>query len=198
MNNKIINHGILSKINLHLTRCYPRPFEKIAVKGKDLIGVEIGVLAGEHALSMLKKLSIKKIYLIDPYEDYDGYNIGEELDEGNLAGLLLAEEKAEEKLKKFEDKVVWVKKYSEKAVNDVPDDLDFIYIDAAHDYESVKKDIENYYPKVKVGGIIGGHDIDNGICPSHEELTKAVLEFVNKYNLTLFVGANDWWVVKEK
>lgn len=36
--------------------------------------------------------------------------------------------------------------------------LDFVFIDAAHEYESVKVDIEAWYPKVKVGGYIGGHD----------------------------------------
>ena len=36
--------------------------------------------------------------------------------------------------------------------------FDFIYIDASHDYESVKKDILNWYPKVKINGYIGGDD----------------------------------------
>jgi hypothetical protein len=36
--------------------------------------------------------------------------------------------------------------------------LDFVFIDAAHDYQSVKEDIEAWYPKVKEGGVISGHD----------------------------------------
>jgi cephalosporin hydroxylase len=36
--------------------------------------------------------------------------------------------------------------------------LDFVFIDAAHDTESVTNDIRAWLPKVKVGGYIGGHD----------------------------------------
>jgi hypothetical protein len=36
--------------------------------------------------------------------------------------------------------------------------LDFIYIDANHAYDFVKEDIECWYPKVKPGGWVMGHD----------------------------------------
>jgi hypothetical protein len=36
--------------------------------------------------------------------------------------------------------------------------FDFIYIDAAHDYRSVKEDLEAWWPKLKPGGILSGHD----------------------------------------
>lgn len=48
--------------------------------------------------------------------------------------------------------------------------LDGVFIDAAHDYDSVVKDVAAWFPKVKPGGIFAGHDY-----PWHE-VEKAVNE----------------------
>jgi hypothetical protein len=45
------------------------------------------------------------------------------------------------------------------AVNQYPNrSLDFVFIDASHEYNDVKKDILSWYPKIKKGGFIAGHD----------------------------------------
>lgn len=36
--------------------------------------------------------------------------------------------------------------------------LDCVFIDAAHDYKNVCKDIQGWLPKIKPGGILSGHD----------------------------------------
>ena len=50
--------------------------------------------------------------------------------------------------------------------------LDFVFIDAGHDYTSVKKDIDAWLPKVKDGGIISGHDFMN----EYPGIIQAVME----------------------
>lgn len=54
-----------------------------------------------------------------------------------------------------------------------PRSFEFVYIDAAHDYDSVKADIHAWWPIVKIGGYIGGHDYSE----SWPGVVRAVDEF---------------------
>jgi predicted O-methyltransferase YrrM len=58
--------------------------------------------------------------------------------------------------------------------------FDLVYIDALHDLESVKQDIKVWYPKVKRGGYIAGHDYDE----THPEVIAAVYFMLNKPDKT--------------
>jgi predicted O-methyltransferase YrrM len=67
-------------------------------------------------------------------------------------------------MKPVEDYYTAIRAKSLDAVNLFADNsLDFVFIDASHEYEDVKNDILAWYPKVRNGGILAGHDyFDNG------------------------------------
>lgn len=136
--------------------------------GEDLVGVEIGVWRGESALQILQNLPIKMLYLVDPYIKYNEYNINEISSHQNMDDN---KEYARELLKVYADRITWVEKKASHAVFDIPDNVDFVYIDGNHKAEFVKQDIENYYPKVRKLGILAGHDFQK------EEIRYTVLEF---------------------
>ena len=160
---------------------------------ENLVGAEIGVCGGHHASFFLSELDIDFVFLIDPYVEYK-----------NLGRLWVSKEVKEWKklvhinLDKYKHKIKWIKEKSADAVKFITDNsLDFVYIDGNHDYEFVVEDISLYYPKLKIGGLLSGHDYNYG------SVKKAVNEFINKQKLKLHTEnfANgkrnyDWWVWK--
>jgi len=54
--------------------------------------------------------------------------------------------------------------------------LDFVFIDAAHDYDNVKLDLESWFPKIKQSGVIAGHDY--GIYSGFTGVNTAVKSFL--------------------
>ena len=43
--------------------------------------------------------------------------------------------------------------------------FDFVYLDADHSFESVWQDLSVWYPKIRIGGILAGHDFLDGELP---------------------------------
>ena len=68
-------------------------------------------------------------------------------------------------------------------------EFDFIYIDASHKYEDVKKDIELCLPKLKYKGIIAGHDY------SWSDVKKVVDEKFNPQEVLVFLDSS-WAYIK--
>jgi hypothetical protein len=66
--------------------------------------------------------------------------------------------------------------------------FDIVYIDASHDYDSVKKDILSWLPKVKQGGIMCGDDYTH----AWPGVLKAVQEVFG--DGVQFSPPDQWWV----
>lgn len=69
--------------------------------------------------------------------------------------------------------------------------LDFVFIDADHSYAGCKADIEAWYPKVKPGGFVSGHDYDNTEYPDF-----GVKRAVDERFQTPELGENYTWCVR--
>lgn len=153
---------------------------------RDLIGVEIGVLAGVHAQEMLENLDIKKLYLVDPYISYrasDRLVLRKE--------MLLAKKEAEERLAEYKNRLVWLVKTSVEANQDIEDEsLDFVYIDGCHRYRFVFQDISLWTPKVKKGGLVGGHDWTT------QTVREAVEDYCQDNKIKFKQDESDWWFEK--
>lgn len=152
--------------------------------------VEIGVQSGKFS-EVLLDANIDKIYLIDPWVHFDNY-----IDIANVSN------NKHEKLYrlvinkfKLDNRVNIIRSTSESAVNLFEKySLDFIYIDANHSYDFVKKDIVLWYDKLKSGGTLAGHDYMNETNPAGIfEVKKAVDEFINQYNIKLYLTNEPKW-----
>ncbi len=70
---------------------------------------------------------------------------------------ILAE--ARRNLESFGNVPIFVRNLTTAAATLIPDDfLDFVYIDARHDYCGCMEDMVTWWPKLKLGGIMSGHD----------------------------------------
>jgi hypothetical protein len=57
--------------------------------------------------------------------------------------------------------------------------LDFVFIDASHDFDGVRRDVAAWLPKVRMGGVFAGHD---AACPG---LLNAVSSYVPRSLVTI-------------
>ena len=137
------------------------------------VGVEVGVRTGWFSKYMLDNTQMK-IYAVDPWED------NTELSE---AEKVFSE--CKQRLAPYGDRAEMIKAYSPSAATPFTDEsIDFVYIDGLHDYESVKKDIEGWWPKIRRGGIISGHDFNRAKWPG---VVRAVEEFCKENNVQPFL-----------
>ena len=76
--------------------------------------------------------------------------------------------------------------------------FDFIYIDADHTYEAVKKDIHAWYRLLKIGGYMGGHDYGfPEVAVKHNGVKKAVDEIFSFYP-SIYEIAGVWLIHKSE
>ena len=156
-------------------------------------GAEIGVLRGETSSNILSALPMLYLYMVDrwtvypdnerePIENNMMPHKGQTYFNGALNQAIIA-------VDDYKDRCKIMKKESAEAANAIIESLDFVFIDARHDYEGCKRDIEIWSKKVKKGGLVMGHDYGN---IKHHGVTQAVNEMYKKIELY----DDNVWVVR--
>ncbi|MEO8270146.1 MAG: class I SAM-dependent methyltransferase [Aureliella sp.] len=156
--------------------------------------VEIGVWQGRSAVFMAEKLKeLGKSVRFHLVDSFDGGNI--------LAGEarcldrpLIQILKDNLRIAKVAGQVTGILEMSSvaAALKFSEDSVDFAFIDADHTYESVIADIRAWWPKIKVGGTLSGHDYVSGWVG----VAKAVDEIVAQHSLSFFHGMDAWQIRK--
>lgn len=160
------------------------------------VGAEIGTAFGGHAESILLNTDVEKLYCIDSYKHYsdstDSFCLlnGKKYEQIEYDVLY---ELTKERLSKFGDRQSLVRENSKSGSELVNEELDFVFIDAQHTKEAVLEDIKIWASKVKVGGIISGHDYGH---PNFPGVLEAVWQSFPGQPINSEEGYV-WWIIKE-
>lgn len=175
----------------------PHHYDSLSMLIKALLqnpkrGAEIGVFEGECGQYLLKIFPELYLYGIDPWASYNEY----EKDNMNRA-----------------DEDLWNKRkqMSTHAYNTYGpnrhqilqcksteadlEELDFVFIDANHTYDFVLADLNYWYPRVRSGGVISGHDYQWSDPIDPHGVKRAVLQFMKDNDImrTVFITDHFAW-----
>jgi hypothetical protein len=139
---------------------------------KNPVGAEIGVWQGGLSNRLLENIPGLTLYMIDswsPQTYTHDKRLHEKFDINTHKNYILSCRVAE----KFRDRAHIIPETSADASKLFQNNyFDFVYLDAGHEYEDLKNDIEYWLLKVKRGGWICGHDYPNapGVKQAVDEL----------------------------
>lgn len=151
-------------------------------------GAEIGVAFGGHSEAILNNTSVTKLYAIDSYKHRPEYDDPMNLPQPVFDRLY---ERTGQRLSGFGDRVQQIRLDSVEAAPHINEPLDFVYIDGDHSYEGVRADLEAYFPLIREGGIIAGHDYGQ---PAFPGVKAAADHFFKRFGLTVHhEGKGIWW-----
>ena len=159
------------------------------------VGVELGVFTGALSARLLMRKDIV-LYMVDSWKQHGE---GDYAESGDFHASLSQQQQdgfhdaAVNETEFATGRRVIVRSDTVEAAKWMQDEsFDFVFIDADHSYNGCRNDIEAWYPKVKKGGWLCGHDYKNVDYPCFG-VEKAVDEFIASKGLKLELGDNFTW-----
>jgi Methyltransferase domain len=199
-----------STLGLNVVMGYREQFPEVLNQNGYLgEGVEVGVQFGAFSHALLKVWKGRCLYSIDPWRFFPPEANYVDVANRNQAQQDEIFRKAQELLRPFGERSQILRHTSEEAAPKFrAHQLDFVYLDAQHHYEAIVQDIDLWWPKVRPGGILGGHDYLDGLLKIAGDfgVKSAVDDFARAQNLpvlnTSHVDSNgqtccpSWFLIK--
>lgn len=153
-----------------------------------------------------------RYYLIDAWRFQQNYFDKSNVNQNHQNKLFM---ETANNLDAFSNRTIFLRMFSQEAVRQIIEPVDFVYVDARHDYCGCKEDMELYWPLIRSGGIMAGHDYltaadaftkskqNWSVCLDgslHEGAVKgAVNEFASARNLPIVVTKEEWptWMIRK-
>lgn len=157
------------------------------------IFVELGAYKGKSTsfivTEMINRNRNIKFYTIDTFQGDSGSTDKKEVEAYKKVNVSKMLDEFIENTKHLPEKLNVLINNSDLCAKMFEDNsVDTIFIDAGHSYEAVLADLKAWYPKMKNGSTMAGHDYN-----SWEGVKKAVLEFFGKEPDKV---ENDCWFIK--
>ena len=135
-------------------------------KNQPLIGAEIGVWRGAMASRMLEMFPQLTLHLIDSWEthtaDSEYAKSGDRIAQASASKMADAEHICREQCAFAGSRAVYHHGDSVAMAAEIPDEsLDYVFIDGDHSFFGCYRDLRAWWPKVKIGGIVSGHDYEH-------------------------------------
>ena len=142
-------------------------------------GAEIGVYKGEFSQKLAK--TGLNFYAIDPWKIYKGFE-----NPRGQTRLDFQYEHTKRVLSPYPNTKI-IRKSSMEAVEDFEDEsLDFVYIDANHEFRYIAEDLYEWTKKVRKGGIVAGHDyyfVQSGTKKPVWDVANVLKAYVDTFNI---------------
>jgi hypothetical protein len=161
--------------------------ELLSLLPKGSAGAEIGVFRGAFSRRIIEIVQPSLLYLVDAWRRLPKTN-KRFTDEWHHSNLFTTISSMPNVLANGMVRPICA--VSEVAFEYVlPQELDWVYIDADHTYRGCKKDIEMWSTKVRPGGMVMVHDY----CAEYPGVLRAVDETGKKQGQTLEKLPTAWW-----
>eukprot|EP00439_Symbiodinium_sp_Y106_P086628 s33_g34.t2 len=165
-----------------------RQQQKMLGDDRALSMAEIGVWYGNVSVHLLSEFPTLHMLLVDPYH-LRSEGVAEDQPQGFGEALDIGTRRTQP----FRDRATHLLQHSVEAAGWVSrSSMDVVYVDGDHSYEGAASDLDAWWPILRTGGAMVGHDY----TITWPGVVRAVNEFADAHGLDVNFSAELWWFLK--